>query len=93
MAAPKSNLNDLMKSPEAAALLKNKEALARIMSSPDTKALMEMLNRQAGSGLKGAADAAMKGDTKALTGIVEHLMQSKEGAEVVGRISGALPKK
>ena len=59
MAAPKSNLNDLMKSPEAAALLKNKEALARIMSSPDTKALMEMLNRQAGSGLKGAADAAM----------------------------------
>ena len=54
---------------------------------------MEMLNRQAGSGLKGAADAAMKGDTKALTGIVERLMQSKEGAEVVGRISGALPKK
>ena len=29
MAAPKSNLNDLMKSPEAATLLKNKEALAR----------------------------------------------------------------
>ena len=45
MAAPKSNLNDLMKSPEAAALLKNKEALARIMSSPDTKALMEMLKQ------------------------------------------------
>ena len=45
MAAPKSNLNDLMKSPEAATLLKNKEALARIMSSPDTKALMEMLKQ------------------------------------------------
>ena len=93
MTAPKSNLNDLMKSPEAAALLKNKEALARIMSSPDTKALMEMLNRQSGSSLKGAADAAMKGDTKALTGIVERLMQSKEGVEVVGRINGVLPKK
>ena len=92
MAAPKSNLNDLMKSPEAAALLKNQEALTRIMSSPDTKALMEMLNRQAGGGLKGAADAAMKGDAKALAGIVEHLMQSKEGAEVVGRISGTLPR-
>ena len=92
MAAPKSNLNDLMKSPEAAALLKNKEALTRIMSSPDTKALMEMLNRQAGGGLKGAPDAAMKGDAKALPGIVEHLMQSKEGAEVVGRISGTLPR-
>ena len=92
MAAPKSNLNDLMKSPEAAALLKNKEALTRIMSSPNTKALMEILNRQAGGALKGAADAAMKGDAKALAGIVEHLMQSKEGAEVVGRISGTLPR-
>ena len=92
MAAPKSNLNDLMKFPEAAALLKNKEALTRIMSSPDTKSLMEMLNRQAGGSLKGAADAAMKGDARALAGIVEHLMQSKEGAEVVGRISGTLPR-
>lgn len=93
MAAPKSNLDDLMKSPETASLLRNKEALARIMRSQDTKALMEMLNRQAGSGLKSAADAAMKGDAKALTGIVERLMQSKEGADVVGRISGSLPKK
>ena len=93
MAAPKSNLSDLMKSPEAASLLKNKEALTRIMSSPDTKALMEMLNRQAGSGLKSAADAAMKGDAKALTGMVERLMKSKEGAELVGRINGTFSKK
>ena len=92
MAAPKSNLNDLMKSPEAAVLLKNKEALTRIMSSPDTKALMETLTRQGGGGHKGPPDAAMKGDAKALAGIVEHLMQSKEGAEVVGRISGTLPR-
>ena len=92
MAAPKSNLNDLMKSPEAAALLKNKEALTRIMSSPDTKALMEMLNRQAGGGLKGAADAATKGDAKAPAPIVEHLMQGKGGPQVAGRIRGTLPR-
>ena len=92
MAAPKSNLNDLMKSPEPAAQLKNKEALTRIMSPPDPKAVREMPTRRAGGGLKGAPDAAMKGDAKALAGIVEHLMQSKEGAEVVGRISGTLPR-
>lgn len=93
MAAPKSNLSDLMKSPEAAAVLKNKEALARIMHSPDAKALMEILNRQAGSSLKSAADAAMKGDSTALTDMVEHLMKSREGAEIVGRISGTFSKK
>ena len=93
MAAPKSNLSDLMKSPEAAALLKNKEALARIMRSPDTKSLMEMLNHQAGGSLKGAADAAMKGDARALTDMAEHLMTSTEGAEIVGRINSTFSKK
>ena len=57
-----------------------------------TKALMKRPYRQPGCVLKGATDAAMKGDAKALAGIVEHLMQSKEGAEVVGRISGTLPR-
>ena len=92
MAAPKSNLNDLMKSPEAAVLLKNKEALPRYIGPPTTNAVIETPNPQAGGGPRGPPDAAMKGDAKALAGIVEHLMQSKEGAEVVGRISGTLPR-
>ena len=93
MMAAQQPSGGIFRSPQAARLLKDKAAVERLTQSPDAKALMEMLNRQAGSGPKGAADAAMKGDTKALTGIVERLMQSKEGAEVVGRISGALPKK
>lgn len=91
--AAKSNLDDLMKSPEAAGLLKNKDMVRDLMRSPDTKKLMDMLNQKAGSGLKGAADAAMKGDTSQLMSLMDSIMKSKEGAAVVERINQAVPKK
>lgn len=93
MAKPKTNLDELMKNPEAAGLLKNKEAILGLMKSPDTKKLMDLLNQKAGGGLKSAADAAAKGDTSALMGLVGQLMQSKEGAEVVERINKNIPQK
>lgn len=91
--AAKSNLDDLMKSPEAAGLLKNKDMVRDLMRSPDTKKLMDMLNQKAGSGLKGAADAAMKGDTSQLMSLMDSIMKSKEGAAVIERINQAVPKK
>ena len=39
---------DLLGSPEAASLLKNKEALVGVLGSPDTKKLIDMLNQSAG---------------------------------------------
>lgn len=91
--AAKSNLDDLMKNPEAAGLLKNKDTVMNLMKSPDTKKLMDLLNQKAGSGLKGAADAAMKGDTSQLMSLMETIMKSKEGAAVVERINQTIPKK
>lgn len=93
MAKPKSNLNELMKNPDAAGILKNKDTIMGLMKSPDTKKLMDMLSQQAGGGLKSAADAAAKGDASALMGLVGQLMQSKEGSEVVERINKSIPPK
>ena len=92
MANPQSNLDDLMKNPKAAGLLKNKDALKSLLSSPDTQRLMQMLNQNAGDGLKSAASAAAKGDTSQLMGIVQQVMQSKEGAQVIQRINQAVPQ-
>ena len=92
MGNPRSGLDELIKDPKAAGLLKNKEALQRLLDSPDTKRLMEMLNRNAGEHLKSAAGAAAKGDTSQLMGIVQQVMQSKEGAQVIGRISQSVPR-
>ena len=84
MANPRSNLDELMKDPKAAGLLKNKALLQSLMQSPDTQRLMELLSQNAGDGLK---TAAAKGDTGALLG-----MQSSEGARLVQNISQAVPK-
>lgn len=88
-----SNLGDLMKDPKAAELLKNKALIKTIMDSPDTKRLMELLNQNAGGGLKHAASAAAQGDTEALTSLLGKVMKSPEGAEVVGRINENVAKK
>ena len=44
MANPQSNLDELMKDPKAAGLLKNKALLQSLMQSPDTQRLMELLD-------------------------------------------------
>lgn len=87
MATPDNNLGAVFQSPQAAGLLKNKDALKGLIASPDTQKLMAMLNQKAGDGLKSAADAAAKGDPSALVGLVNQLMGSREGADLVARIN------
>ena len=93
MPEPKSNLDHLMKDPKAAELLKRKDLLKSLISSPDTQKLMQMLSQNAGDGLKTAASAAAKGDTNQLMGIVNQVMQSEEGARLAQKISQSAQEK
>ena len=47
--------------------------------------LMELLRQ--GGGIQGAAEAAVKGDTSQLVGMMQRLMNTPEGGELVERIS------
>jgi len=68
MAKPQSNLDELMKDPKAAGLLKNKDLLKNILSSPDTNRLMNLLNQNAGGGRQRGSQpahrAAQSGDAE-----------------------------
>ena len=83
---------DILKSPQAEKLLKNKSAMENLVKSPDTQQLMNILNKSAGGGLKAAAEAAMKGDTSQIMGLMNKLMSDPEGAKVVDRINKNMPK-
>ena len=87
-----SNLDELIHSPQAAGLLKHRDTLMNLANSPDTQQLIKLLNQQAGSGLKTAADAAARGDAGALAGLVQQIMSSREGADLVSRIREQLPR-
>lgn len=64
---------------------KNRDAIARLAKSSDAQKLMELLQRQSGQ-VKQAAQAAAAGDPAQLMSMMDQLMHSKEGAELVDRI-------
>ena len=64
---------------------KNREAITRLAKSSDAQKLMELLQRQNGQ-VKQAAQQAAAGDPAQLMSIMDQLMHSKEGAELVDRI-------
>ena len=64
---------------------KNRDAIAQLAQSSDAQKLRELLQKQSG-GVRQAAQAAAAGDPSQLTAIMNQLMKSKEGAELVDRI-------
>ena len=64
---------------------KNREVISRLAKSSDAQKLMELLQRQSGQ-VKQAAQAAAAGDPAQLMSMMDQLMHSKEGAELVERI-------
>jgi len=74
-------------------LRKDPAALKSLMQSRDGQALMQMLTQgDQGAGLQKAVQSAAKGDTAAMVQMVNRIMQSPEGAELVERINKAVQK-
>ena len=86
-------LGDLADSPEAAQLLRNRQELSRLLSSPESRQLLAMLQRQAGDGLRQAAQAALQGDGSQLAALMERVTASSEGARAVERIQDRMSRK
>ncbi len=71
-------------------LRKNPAALRALMQSRDGQVLMQMLTQgDGGAGLQRAVQSAAKGDTAAMVQMVNRIMESPEGAELVERINKA----
>lgn len=72
-------------------LMKNRQVIASLAGTEDAKRLMELLQRQGGQ-VRQAAQAAAQGSPQQLMEMMDRLMNSKEGADLVERI-GAQAKK
>ena len=64
---------------------KDRKAVEQLAQSSDAQKLMALLKQQ-GGGVQQAAREAAAGDPRALMSIMDQLMRSKEGAELVDRI-------
>lgn len=74
----------------AQALEQNRAAISKLAQSGDAQRLMELLRQ--GGGVEQAAQAAAAGDPAALMAMMDRLMHTREGAELVERI-GAQAKR
>lgn len=79
-------LDALKKDPQAAKLLSDPAGLKALLSAPETQQLMSLLNQSAGSGLQSAAQAAAKGKPQELMSMLQGLLNTQEGAQLVQRI-------
>ena len=74
-------------------LRKNPAMLKSLMQSQDGQTLMRMLTQgDQGAGLQRAVQSAAKGDTSAIMQMMNQVMQSPSGAELVERINKAVRK-
>lgn len=68
-----------------AEMMKNRDAISKLAQSNDAQRLMELLRQE--GGVQDAAQAAAEGNPSELIKRVQKLMNSKEGAQLVERIS------
>ena len=75
-------------------LLGSKKTIERVAKSPDAKALAQMLTKgRDETSLKQAAEKAAKGDTSQLSEIIQSVMSSPGGAELIQRLNGVIAQK
>ncbi len=91
MKQKRNDLNDVLSSPQAAELMKNKQALEALLRSGEAQRLMERLKQSAGGGLQQAAQSAMNGDAAQLMGLVQGLMQDPQSARLVEELNKKIP--
>ncbi len=78
-----TDLNQVLSSPQADRLLKDKKAMESLMNSGEAQKLMERLNQNAGGGLKDAAQSALNGDAAHLMNLVQGIMNDPKSAKLI----------
>lgn len=87
-----NDLEKLLGSPQAANLLKQKDALRALANSPDAQKFLQLLTQKSGGNLQAAANAAMKGDPSQLSRLVDEVKKNPEAAKAVENLSRTLGK-
>lgn len=73
-------------------LQKNQQAIKQLMNSQDGQKLLALLQNDGGAKLQQAANQAAKGNTADVVRMIAEVMKTKDGAELVEKISRNIPK-
>jgi hypothetical protein len=81
---------DMLKSEQAAQLMKDSKKLERLRDAPETQRLFQLLSQNAGGNLEQAAGQAASGDTTKLMDAIQRLMQDPEGQKLLQQMKRSI---
>ncbi|MGI6497661.1 MAG: hypothetical protein ACOX0U_02260 [Oscillospiraceae bacterium] len=88
-----NKMDDFMDPQQVAKWMKNKSALLSLIQSPEGQKLAALLQQQEnGSALQSTAQAAAKGDPKAISQLISQIKNNKEGMDLLSKLSSQMPK-
>lgn len=78
--------------PQAKQLLENQKAVRQVLASPETRKLLQSLQKKSAGQLQAAAQAALQGDSSALNQVLNDLAADPQAKQAMDRLEGALHK-
>ena len=76
--------------PQAKQLLENQNAVRQVLASPETRKLLQSLQKKSAGQLQSAAQAALAGDPSALNQVLRDLAADPQAKQAMDRLEGAL---
>lgn len=88
-----ANYNDPLGShPQAKELLENQKAIRQMLANPETRKLLQSLQKKNVSRLQAAAQSALQGDTTPLTGVLQELSADPQAAQAMEALNKTFRK-
>jgi hypothetical protein len=84
------SLQDVLKSEQAAELMKDSKKLERLRDAPETQRLFQLLSQNAGGNLEQAAGQAASGNTAQLMDAIERLLHDPEGQKLLQKMKHSI---
>ena len=86
-----ANFTDpLGSNPQVKQLLENQKAIRQMLSNPETRKVLQSLQKKNVSQLQAAAQSALQGDTTALTGVLQELSADPQAAKAMEQLNKTL---
>ena len=83
-----ANFTDQLGSnPQAKQLLENQKAIRQMLANPETRKVLQSLQKKNVNRLQAAAQSALQGDTSALTGVLQELSADPQAAKAMERLN------
>lgn len=79
--------DQLGSNPQAKQLLENQTAIRQMLANPETRKVLQSLQKKNVNRLQAAAQSALQGDTSALTGVLQELSADPQAAKAMERLN------